>query len=382
MAQSSLGIQRLYSIEMCVHETAPWMDYFSRGFGMQHIAVSTGAFIEKTGTCQRLLRCKDISLVLSEPIHAGSVVKRFLDLHPEGIRRVNFLVDDVEKVESSLLERHATLKEPVQCDTTGGNQWKSVSIATPLGDIEFGFVETTSVASSELGALMPGMEQSGAYNPAHNPLGLVGVDHLTSNVQTLMPVVAFYEHVMGFERFWDMRFHAEDFRPGVGSGLQSVVMWDRESGVRFACNEPLRPRFNESQVQLSIDRNRGPGFQQIAFQVEDLIAAVDHCRSEGVEFLPTPRPYYRALPARLKARAIPVLPESLEEYEHRGILIDGDKDGYLLQVFCREQGLQFNRPNIGPLLIELAQRCGDQGFGGGNFRALFEAVERQQENGY
>jgi len=373
MATSNLGIRCLHSVELCVHDAGPWMDYFTKGFGFQHVAVSTGKAIEETGTCRRLLRCGDVCLVLQAVVHTGSFVKHYLERHPEGISKVNFLVRDVNATEERLIERHATPTGFIETTQAGSAAWSQLSIATPLGDVEYCFVET----SDESGLLMPGMEPCGSFDAAHNPLGLTGIDHLTSNMRTLMPVVAFYEHVLGFARFWDVQFHTEDFKRGVGSGLKSVVMWDEESGVKFANNEPLRPRFDQSQVQLFVETNRGPGIQHIAFHVGDIMRAVDHCRAAGLQFLPTPQSYYKVLPGRLKARHVDGLDHSLEEIEKREILADGDKDGYLLQIFCKDQVVQFRRPNVGPLSIEMIQRCGCQGFGEGNFRALFEAMARQ-----
>lgn len=369
MAASKLGIRRLHSVEFCVREAGPWLNYLTQGFGFQHIAVSTGPAIERTGTRRHLLRCADVSLVVQEAAHAGSFVKRYLDKRPEGISKVNFLVRDMKACEEWLVEHHGTPTNFVATEQAGSASWNHLSIATPLGDAEFCFIET----SDEAGVLMPDLEPCGNFDPQRNPLGITGIDHLTANTRTLMPVVAFYEHVMGFKRYWDVRFHPEDFKPGAGGGLTSVVMWDEDSAVKFANNEPLRPRFDESQVQFYVDLNRGPGIQHVAFHVGDILRAVDHCREAGIQFLATPRAYYQALPKRIQSWNIARPPHAIDEMEKRQILLDGDKQGCLLQIFCKDQVVQFNRPGVGPLSIELLQRCGCDGFGEGNFRALFEA---------
>lgn len=373
MAKANLGIKRVHSVELSVHDAAPWLRYFTDGFGFQFIAASTDSDVEKTGTRRRLLRCADVCIVIAERVHAGSRVERFLAQHPEGVSRVNFVVGDLEATEQILLERNATPTNHTTTKSIGDGEWGEFCIATPLGDVEFCFV----TCSESSGELMGAMEPNGLFDADRNPLGLLGFDHMTSNMRTLMPTLAFYEHVLGFRRCWDVHFHTEDIRPGIGTGLKSVVMYDERSGVKMAINEPLRPRFNQSQVQMCIDSNRGPGIHHIAFEVEDLIRSVDYGRQHDVEFLATPRAYHRALPARIKARKISGVAQSVEDLESRGILLDGDASGYLLQVFCREQSVQFDRPNAGPMFLEMVQRCGSSGFGEGNFRALFESMAQQ-----
>jgi 4-hydroxyphenylpyruvate dioxygenase len=298
-----------------------------------------------------------------------------LEKHPEGISQVNFQVPDARKAEEQLVERHATCTDFVVTQATAQGEWRQLNIATPLGDVEYAFVE---IADGER-LTMPGMEPCANFDTSYNPLGITGIDHMASNVRTLMPVLAFYEHVLGFKRSWDVRFHTEDVRPGVGAGLTSVVMWHEASGIRFANNEPLRPRFDASQVQLYVETNRGPGLQQFAFGVHNILNAVEHARKAGASFLPTPPAYYELLPARLRAEGVPELRESIETLAAGGVLVDGDRNGSLYQVFFRDQASEFGRASAGPLLIELIQRNGCQGFGEGNFRAIFEATQKMVE---
>lgn len=369
---STLGITRLHSLELSVYDAAPWLTYLGQGFGFQYVGVSGGPSIEVTGTRRHLLQCGDLAVVLHEAVHAGSSARRYLEKHPEGVSRVNFLVSDLRRTEEQLLERHAT---PIDCareERADDGRWRRMEIATPLGDVEFGFIEIDGASSR----LHPGMEACGTFDARHNPLGITGIDHLTGNTRTLMPVIAFYEHVMGFSRVWDVSFHAEDFRPGVGGGLKSVAMGDADCGVRLATNEPLRPRYEQSQVQLYVDMNRGPGLQHVAFAVADIGRAVEHARQHGVMFMLTPPAYYRQLGPRLAAQGVSQVAPSIDELQRLGVLVDGDRSGYLLQAFCQDQSVQFRRPHAGPLFIELLQRKGSQRFGEGNFRALFEAATR------
>lgn len=372
MAKAGLGIQQLHSLEISVFDAAPWIAYLKQGFGFQHLATSSGATAESSGTRRHLVACGNVRLFLHEPAYPGSSVRRYLERHPEGISRVNFLVRDVHATELQLQERHATATEYIRTEETSDGSWRSLSMATPLGDVEFAFIQTPTGAD----LLPPGMDRVAAFDPRHNPAGITGIDHLTANTRTLMPTLAFYEHVMGFSRCWNVRFHSEDYRPGIGGGLTSVAMADETTGIKMVTNEPLRPRFAESQIQLHVDTNRGPGIQHVAFGVANMVQSVEHCRSNGVFFMPTPRPYYLALPGRLGASGSPALAQNFEDIERLGILVDGDKSGYLLQAFCQDQAVQFRRPHAGPVFLELIQRCGNQRFGEGNFRALFEAMQR------
>lgn len=373
MARSSLGIERLHSLELSVYDAAPWLAYLTQGFGFQHIGVSVGSAMESTGTRRHMLACGELCLIVQEAVHAGSAVRRFLEKHPEGVSRVNFVVQDVDRAEVMLLERNATPIDHVKDEIAGDGRWKHLAIATPLGDVEFGFIQI----AGRTHLLAPGMEACGMFDPAANPIGIVGVDHLTGNTRTMMPVIAFYEHVMGFSRCWDVAFHTEDLRPGIGTGLKSIAMGDMESGIKLATNEPLRPRFEQSQIQLYVDMNRGPGIQHIAFAVADIGRAVEHARQHGVFFMLTPPAYYEHLPRRLAAQGVPQVGHSVEELRRLGILVDGDKSGYILQAFCQDQAMQFRRPHAGPVFMELVQRCGSQRFGEGNFRALFEASQSE-----
>ncbi len=372
MAKTNLGIQGIVGVEICVREAEPWLRRLTGAYGFQVAAASDGEEIERTGTRRRLLRGGMVGLILAEQVHAGSEAGRYLDRHPEGIRRISFVVNDLAAAEERLLERSATLLDSPLERGPGGLLWREAAIATPLGDVEFSFIESAEAD----GPPMLGLAAEAGYDAARNALGLKGVDHLSANLRTIMPAIAWFEHVLGFERRWDVRFHTEDYRPGAGAGIKSVVMVDPESGVRFACNEPLRPRFSQSQVQICIDVNRGPGIHHVALEVDDLVAAVDAARSAGAEFLPTPAEYYRSLPGRISSQKIGSVRHELGELESRGILLDGDAHGYLLQAFCREPAAKTRGADAGPLLVELVERCGATGFGEGNFRALFEAMAR------
>ena len=373
MAAGNLGIQSIHSIDIAVRQAEPWADFFTRGFGFQNIGVSTGDSVERTGTRRHLLQCGSVRITLAEAVHGGSDVRRFLDRHPDGIARLRLQVEDVAAVEARLIERHATLLDSIERSEIDGVLWRELTLATPVGDVDISFVDIENGAAP----LLPGMEAVAMFDASANAATIAGIDHVAANVRTLMPVIAFYEHVLGLQRFWDVQFHTEDLRPGVGTGLKSIVMYDDASGLKLATNEPLRPRYHESQVAAALDGHRGAGLHHLAFAVDDIKTAVDILQASDFEMLPMPGAYYHDLPARLDKQGINNLPVSTDDLRERHILIDGDAQGYLLQAFCRNPLHRTSDHESGPLLFELIQRQGAKGFGEGNFRSLFEAMTKE-----
>ena len=156
-------------------------------------------------------------------------------------------------------------------------------------------------------------------------------------------------------------------------------MRDERAGVKFANNEPWRPAFRSSQINLFVEDHRGDGIQHAALTVPDIQATVRGLRAHGVQFMATPGAYYDALPARIAASGIGRIEEPIDELRRLGILVDGAGEGrYMLQIFLRDSAGLYGEPEAGPFFFEIIQRKGDQGFGAGNFRALFESIEREQ----
>ena len=186
---------------------------------------------------------------------------------------------------------------------------------------------------------------------------------------------------MGFQQYWGVEFHTNDLTPEAshGTGLKSVVMWEPVSGVKFANNEPARPHFRSSQINVFSEDHRGPGVQHVALEVSDIVRAVGRLRERGAEFMTTPGTYYDLLPQRLNDLGIGEIEEDIEVLRDLGILVDGDQAGeYMLQIFLQELSQLHSDPEAGPFFFEVIQRKGDQGFGAGNFRALFESIEQEQ----
>jgi 4-hydroxyphenylpyruvate dioxygenase len=156
-------------------------------------------------------------------------------------------------------------------------------------------------------------------------------------------------------------------------------MWDPTSGVKFANNEPSRPFFKQSQINIFNEELRGDGVQHVALTVRDILSAVRGLRGRQVNFMPTPPSYYDMLPERIEKSGIQAIDEDLAVLRELEVLIDGDHHhAYMLQIFLKEAAGLYGDVTAGPFFYEIIQRKGDRGFGAGNFRALFESIEREQ----
>ncbi len=308
------------------------------------------------------------------PRERGSRAERWLRRHPDGVAVLTLRVRDVEAARRRLEERPATFITGIVSEPDHrGRPYRYFEIATPLGDVRLRFVERAN------DALPPGFTPL-PQGPEDNPFGFQVVDHVTSNFLTIEPFVTWLRDVLGFEEFWRVHFHTSDLRGGNGgSGLASIVMTDPESGIKLANNEPAAPNYEASQIYTFVEGNHGPGVQHVAFHVPAIVPAVEGLRSSGIEFLDTPATYYDMLPARLARLGVHNLEENLEDLRRLGILVDGADDRYLLQIFMVEGGVLYGDEKAGPFFYEVIQRKGARGFGEGNFRALFEAIERDQE---
>jgi 4-hydroxyphenylpyruvate dioxygenase len=307
------------------------------------------------------------------PSERDSDADRWLKRHPDGVRTVGFRVRDIEHARRVLTERAATLcTDLLSSQDAQGRNYRWFDIATPLGDVRFRFVERPT------DALPPGFKTAGDFDQ-DNRHGFQVIDHITSNFLTLEPHVSWLKDVMGFEEYWRVHFHTADINPeSGGSGLASIVMWDEESGIKLANNEPVTPNYEASQIYTFVEANQGPGVQHVAFHVPVISPAVDGLRRAGIEFLDTPATYYDVVPERLASQRVSNFAEDLDELRRLGVLVDGEDGRYLLQIFMVEGGLLYDDERAGPFFYEVIQRCGARGFGEGNFRALFEAIERDQ----
>jgi 4-hydroxyphenylpyruvate dioxygenase len=350
--------RRFYAQMMDVAEIAELSERESARRGEQAFVFTAG---KATWTCVA-------------PTARGSAADRWLRRHPDGVRTVSFRVRDSAHARRVLGERGATIcSELASAEDHRGRPYRWFDIATPLGDVRFRFVERAA------DALPPGFEPLAGAD-AGNRFSFQVIDHITSNFLTIEPHVTWLRDVMGFSEYWRVHFHTADINPATGgSGLASIVMWDAESGIKLANNEPVAPNYEQSQIYTFVEANRGPGVQHVAFHVPAIAPAVDGLRRAGIEFLDTPATYYDMLPARLAAQRVERFSEKLDELKRLGVLVDGEDGRYLLQIFMVEGGALYGDERAGPFFYEVIQRRGARGFGEGNFRALFEAIERDQQ---
>ena len=374
----SLGIKRLEGIHYYVHDLERSRRFYT---GLLDFAETwrSGPDLERAGLQRSAcFSAGDLHVVCSSPIGGGGRAARFLGKHPDGVGTLVFEVEDIERTFGLLEERGGTPIDEIQTFTDDGGTLRQFSITTPFGDCTFRFRQRTG-----FGALYPGAVAAPAMaaGTGGNKFGFGAIDHVTSNFQTMKPALLWMEHVLGLEQLWHVEFHTSDVDPRrtTGSGLRSIVMWDPASNVKFANNEPARPFFKSSQINVFNEELRGDGVQHVALTVTDILTAVRGLRTQGVTFMPTPGTYYDALPDRIAASGIGAIDEDLAVLRELQVLVDGDAHHkYMLQIFLKEASGLYADAKAGPFFYEIIQRKGDRGFGAGNFRALFESIERDQ----
>jgi 4-hydroxyphenylpyruvate dioxygenase len=376
----SIGITRLEGIHWYVRD----LDRSRKFYGTKLDFAETwrsSPELERTGRQRSVcFSAGKIDIVCSTPLGDGGCrASRFLAKHPDGVGTLVFEVEDAARAFALVEERGGTPIEEVQTFTDDGGTLRQFSITTPFGDCTFRFRERRGFR-----ALYPGAVQAAPPFRPTNRYGFEEIDHVTSNFQTMKPMLLWLEHVLGFEQMWEVAFHTSDVNPErkTGSGLKSIVMWDPVSRTKFANNEPARPFFRSSQINIFNEELRGDGVQHVALTVGNIVEAVRGLRANGVTFMPTPPSYYDLLPERIQRTGIEVIDEDLATLRDLEILVDGDHHhAYMLQIFLKEAAGLYQDPAAGPFFYEIIQRKGDRGFGAGNFRALFESIEREQQRG-
>ena len=393
--RTHLGLLGYDSIHFVVENLERSRNFYAEKFDFGEVARSGDELVERSGQQSFVFGAGEVRICVSTPLAQRSKAARFLRRHPAGVMSLGFRVKNLDDTIAFLEARGGTfLGEPLEDADPAGGRYRAVEIATPLGDVAFRFVERNGQVPYP--AFAPGFVDSGvalgrARSGGESPLrpdnlfGIQAIDHVTCNGLTMQPIVAWYRDVLGFEPFWEIKFHTADVAhvPHVpqfahGSGLKSMVMWDPVSRVKFATNEPLRPHFRDSQVYKFVEDNEGAGVQHVAFNVRNIVWTVEELRRRGVEFMGTPHAYYADLPRRLEALGIHNVKEELGVLEKHQVLLDGSQERYMLQIFLREARSLYGDERAGPFFYEIIQRCGDEGFGYGNFRALFESIERAQ----
>jgi 4-hydroxyphenylpyruvate dioxygenase len=316
----------------------------------------------ETGTRDRSSYCLQqgkIRLVLTTPLTPEHPIAQHVLLHGDGVRDLAFWVDDVREAWRKAVERGAeSVQEPAVLED-GDGQVVMAAIRT-YGDTIHSLVERSGYG----GVFLPGF-QPAASRVEVPEVGLRYVDHCVGNVELgqMNRWVAFYRDVLGFSQL--ISFDDKDISTEY-SALMSKVMANGNSRIKFPINEPARGR-KKSQIDEYLDFYRGPGVQHIAVTTDNIIETVTRLRDRGVEFLRVPATYYETVLDR-----VGTIDEDLAPLAELGILVDRDDEGYLLQLFTKPVQ---DRPT---LFFEVIQRKGAKSFGKGNFRALFESIEREQ----
>lgn len=374
----SIGIKRLIGVHYYVRDLERSRRFYVDAMDFMEVGKSSEALEQAGHQASVVFQAGDCVITCSRPLGEGGRAWRYLNRHPDGIGTIAFEVEDARRAFELLDRNGGTPITAVQEHRDEGGELATFAITTPFGDTTFRFIESRGHRG-----LFPGMECYEQPRGGGNRFGFTGIDHITSNFQTMKPALLWLEHVLGFEPFWNIEFHTQDVatkRMANGSGLRSQVMWEPRSGTKFANNEPYRPFFKQSQINTFHEDHRGDGVQHIALATPDVLAAVRGLRQRHVQFMETPGTYYDALPERIQQLGVGALDESIDELRALGILVDGAGPGqYLLQIFLKDSAALYGSAEAGPFFFELIQRKGDAGFGAGNFRALFESIEREQE---
>jgi 4-hydroxyphenylpyruvate dioxygenase len=345
-------------IEFYVGNAKQASHYYRSAFGFQLVGYQG----PETGVRDRasyLLVQDKIRFVLTTPLGPEGEVAAHVALHGDGVKDLAFWVDDARDAFAKAVARGAKpIREPrVATDEQG--EVVTAAIGT-YGDTIHSIIERKNYR----GLFLPGfVAVTPRFQPA--PVGLLHVDHCVGNVELgrMNYWVDFYAKVLGFHNL--LTFDDKDISTEYSS-LMSKVMSNGNGRIKFPINEPASGR-KKSQIEEYLDFYRGPGVQHIAMATNDIVATVSALRDRGVEFLRTPDTYYQTVLDR-----VGTIDEDLAPLKDLGILIDRDDEGYLLQVFTRPVE---DRPTV---FYEIIQRKGAQGFGKGNFRALFESIEREQ----
>ncbi|WP_286756016.1 4-hydroxyphenylpyruvate dioxygenase [Roseivirga sp. UBA838] len=358
-AQDFLPINGTDYVELYVGNAKQSAHFYKTAFGFQSVAY---AGLE-TGLKDRVsyvLQQDKIRLVLTSPLKQDGPINEHINKHGDGVKVIALWVDDATKAWQETTSRGAeSFMEPIKEEDEHGYVVKS-GIHT-YGETVHIFVERKNYH----GAFMPGFKEwKSDYNPTE--VGLKYIDHMVGNVGwgEMNKWCEFYAKVMGFTQL--VSFDDKDISTEY-TALMSKVMSNGTGRIKFPINEPAEGR-KKSQIEEYIDFYNGAGVQHIAVATNNIIETVAQLRARGVEFLRVPEVYYDDVLDRVGE-----IDEDLEPLKNLNILIDRDDEGYLLQIFTKPV---LDRPTM---FFEIIQRKGAQSFGKGNFKALFEAIEREQE---
>ena len=357
--QDFLPINGTYYVEYYVGNAKQSAYYYHYVFGFDIIGYR-GPETGHRSSASFLLGQGKIRIILTTALQPDHPVAEHVHRHGDGIRDIALWVDDARQSYEETTQRGArSVQEPTTLQDDGG-EVVIASIAT-YGDTIHTFVENKNYS----GFFLPGFQQWHNQHLSSRSVGLKYIDHMVGNVALgeMDEYVNFYAEVMGFKQL--VSFDDKDISTKY-TALMSKVMSNGNERIKFPINEPAAG-LKKSQIEEYLDFYHGPGVQHVAIATDDIIKTVSQLRTNGLEFLHVPDTYYDTLKERVGD-----IDEPIDELRSLGILVDRDEEGYLLQIFTKPVQ---DRPTV---FYEIIERKGARSFGKGNFKALFEAIEREQ----
>lgn len=354
--ENPLKLKRIHHVEFWVGNAKQAAFFYRNGFGFSQIAYK-GLETGSRDASSYVLQQNRTNFVLTSPLTPGHPAADHVRLHGDGVKDIAIQVEDADFAFEEAVRRGA---QPA---------WEPRDISDKYGAVRWGAVHTYGETIHSFisykdyaGPFLPGY--ASAIVPGEET-GILLIDHMVGNVELgkMNHWADFYSNVFGFHRY--ISFDDKDISTEY-SALMSIVMSDDSYSVKFPINEPA-PGLRKSQIDEYLDAYGGPGVQHIALRTKDVINTVSRLQKNGIEFLRVPDEYYDLLPKRVGE-----LQEPIDKIRELGILVDKDEEGYLLQIFSRPVE---DRPTV---FFEIIERKGSRGFGKGNFKALFEALELEQ----
>ena len=357
MNKDPVPLKAVHHVEFWVGNAKQAAYFYRKAFGFNQVAYS-GLETGNRDTASYVLEQGKIRMIFSTPLNSNNEISEHIKLHGDGVKDIAFHVDDAKACYEACMVRGAKSAGKPEVISDDNGSITKASIYT-YGETIHSFISHNDYN----GPFLPGFQEKKIEG---NTVGLRFIDHIVGNVELgkMDHWVNFYADIMGFTQ---LQAFSDDDISTEYSALMSKVMESDNGRIKFPINEPAEGK-RKSQIDEYLDFYQGPGVQHIALLTDDIINAITKLKENGVEFLEVPDTYYDNL-----AKRVGNIDEDMEVLKGLKILVDRDDEGYLLQLFTKPVE---DRPTV---FYEVIQRKGSKGFGIGNFKALFQAIERHQE---